>query len=224
MPKENVLFVLTSHDDLGGVRKTGFHVNEAAGMWAVFKDAGCEVSLASIQGGEPPQDRRRDSDVAREFLGDRRIRSQLRNTPSVTDVDPHSYAAVMYVGGHGAMWDFPDNRDVQRIGRSMFEDGRVVSAICHGPAALVNISLSDGSLLVAGTSLTCFTDEEEVAVDLADVVPFLLAETLTKRGASVVSAENFSANSVIHGRLVTGQNPTSAAATASRVVRVIRAD
>lgn len=213
-----VLFVLTSHEDLGGVRKTGFHVDETAGLWSVFASGGHEVRLASIAGGKPPQDRRRDSEVAQRFLGDPDIARQLLDTPAIVDVNPEDFDAVVFVGGHGAMWDFPGDSDITRIGRAIYERGGVVSAICHGPAALVDLRLSDGSRLIDGRAIASFTNSEEESVGLAGVVPFLLASALESGGAVHVPASDFAEHVVVDGRLVTGQNPASAAAVAKRVI------
>lgn len=221
MTARNVLFVLTSHEDLGDVRKTGFHVNEAASMWTVFTSAGCHVTLASVAGGKPPQDRRRDSEAAQAFLADDAIAAQLLATASVADIDLEGHDAVVYVGGHGAMWDFPGNDDVARVGAAMFERGGVVAAICHGPAALVDLTLSDGTHLVAGRKLAAFTNDEERAVELAHVVPFMLQDALVSRGAVHVPAPEFTEHVVVDGRLVTGQNPQSAVAIAKLVIATL---
>ncbi len=217
-----VLLVLTSHDDLGGVRSTGYYIDEAAEPWQVFTAAGHTVDLASVQGGVPPQDGRRPGDALQEeFLNDPRVAGALADTPALADVDGSHYDAVFYVGGHGTMWDFPSAPEVARIGREVYENGGVVAAVCHGPAALLNLTLSDGTHLVDGRRVTGFTNAEEQAVDLAEVVPFLLADELAARGATHVPAENFTENVVADGRLVTGQNPQSAAGVARRAVAVL---
>ena len=213
------LLVLTSNDDLGGVRTTGYYVSEAAEPWKVFVDAGYTVDLASIDGGVPPQDGRDDSDPTQHaFLTDPHIDAQLRDTTRLADIDPSDYDLVFFVGGHGTMWDFPTSPAVDRVGREVYQNGGVVAAVCHGPAALVNITLSDGQPLVAGKRVTGFTNDEEAAVGLTGVVPFLLADELTARGATHIAAPNFTENVVADGRLVTGQNPQSAAGVARAAV------
>lgn len=213
------LLVLTSNDDLGGVRKTGYYVSEAAEPWKVFVDAGYAVDLASIDGGVPPQDGRDDSDpTQRAFLTDPHIDAQLRDTARLADVDSSEYDVVYFVGGHGTMWDFPTSPAVDRVGREVYENGGVVAAVCHGPSALVNITLSDGQPLVAGKRVAGFTNDEEAAVGLTEIVPFLLADELTARGATHIAAANFTENVVADGRLVTGQNPQSAAGVARAAV------
>lgn len=221
MPSFNILFVFTSHDDLGGIRKTGFHVNETAGLWSEFVSAGHVVKLASVAGGIPPQDRRRDSEIAQRFLGDPEIARQLLNTPALVDINPDEFDAVVFVGGHGAMWDFPGNSDITRIGQAIYESGGVVSAICHGPAALVDLRLSSGAQLIEDRKVASFTNAEEEAVGLERVVPFLLADALEAGGEIHVQATDFTEHVVVHDRLVTGQNPNSAEAVANRVIEAL---
>lgn len=224
MSNKRVLLVLTSHDDLGGVRKTGYYVGEAAHPWRVFTDAGYEVDIASIAGGVPPEDGRDTTDeVQQAFLADPGVSAQLADTTKLDDVDPSRYDAIYLVGGHGTMWDFPDSGRLAEIGRSVYEAGGVVSAVCHGPSGLVNLKLSDGSLLIDGKTVTGFTDEEESAVKLTEVVPFLLAQKLEERGANHIAAAPWAEHVEIDGRLVTGQNPQSAAAVARGVIKVLDA-
>lgn len=221
---KKILLVLTSHDDLGGQRSTGYYINEAAHPWKVFTEAGYSVDFASVKGGVPPQDGRQEGDPGQEeFLGDPEVARQLADTPAVADVDASAYDAVLYVGGHGTMWDFPGSEGVSAIGRSIYENGGVVAAVCHGPAALVNLTLSDGTPLVNGKRVASFTNAEEEAVGLTGVVPFLLADELGSRGAIHVPADNFTENVVVDGRLITGQNPQSATSVAREVVAALSA-
>ncbi|QVQ51533.1 type 1 glutamine amidotransferase domain-containing protein [Spiractinospora alimapuensis] len=219
---KRVLLVLTSHDDLGGLRSTGFYVGEAADPWQVFIKAGHAVDLASIAGGAPPADGLDERNpVQAAFLADPHIAAQLADTPKLAAVDPSVYDAVYFVGGHGTMWDFPTEAAVNTVGRAIYENGGVVAAVCHGPAALVNITLSDGTPLVRGKRLASFTNDEEAAVGLTDTVPFLLADALAERGAVPVPAPNFTENVVTDGRLVTGQNPQSAAGVATATLAAL---
>ena len=219
---KKILIVVTSHDDLGGAGKTGFYVPEVAHPWHVFKQAGYQIDLVSPQGGEPPQDGVDLEDpIQRAFLDDAEVARKLANTRRPEEVNPADYAAILYAGGHGTMWDFPDNTDLANLARDIYESNGVVAAVCHGPAALVNITLSDGTYLVDGKQISVFTDEEEAAVGLTDVVPFLLQSALEERGAKNVGAPNFQAKVSVDGRLVTGQNPASAAPVAERIVAVL---
>lgn len=220
---QRVLFVLTSNDDLGGVRTTGFFVGEAAHPWRVLHDAGVHVDLASIAGGQPPMDGRDERDsVQNDFLADPSIREQLHNTPRLADIDPADYDAVLFVGGHGTMWDFPDDPDVARVGRDIYEAGGIVGAVCHGPAALVNMTLSDGTPLVAGKTVAAFSNEEEAAVRLTGTVPFLLQDALLERGARHIAGPAFTEHVEVSDRLVTGQNPKSAAKVGEEVLALLR--
>lgn len=222
--RKHVLLVLTSHDDLGGVRKTGYYVGEAAHPWKAFSDAGYQVDIASIGGGVPPEDGRDESDAVQQaFLADPSITAQLRDTPRLDDIDASAYDAVLFVGGHGTMWDFPSSPAVDRVGREIWEHGGVVSAVCHGPSALTNIRLSDGSLLISGKRVTGFTNGEEHEVGLNTVVPFLLAERLEATGATHIPAPNWSDHVEVDGRLITGQNPQSAASVGRAVVEQLSA-
>jgi putative intracellular protease/amidase len=219
----SVLFVITSNDRLGETGKeTGYYVPEAAHPWHEVTRAGFEVRLASIQGGTPPAIGYDPGDaVQSEFWNDPDIGRQLQNTPAVRDIDTTDLDAVLFVGGHGTMWDFPDDPDVQRIIREVYEQGGVVAAVCHGPAALVNARLSDGRYLVDGKTVAAFTTGEEVAVELQDTVPFLLAEELKRHGANHVEAPNFEVHVEVDGRLITGQNPASAGPVGSAIAQAL---
>lgn len=212
MSSKPVLFVLTSHATKGSTgQPTGFYLGEVTHPLAVLDAADIKVEFASIQGGEPPVDGLDLNDATNaRYWGDERFRAAIRTTKRLADVSCADYAALFYAGGHGAVWDFPDNAAVQRVTREVYEAGGIVAAVCHGPAALVNVKLSDGRHLVDGKRVTGFTDSEEHAVGLAQVVPFLLATTLKQRGALHESAADWQAHVVVDGRLVTGQNPQSA--------------
>jgi len=217
---KRALLVLTSHDDLGATgRKTGFYVSEAAHPWALFRAAGYEVDLVSVAGGKPPADGYDpEDDVQRRFTEE--LATDLLNTPRPEDVDPDHYDVIFFAGGHGTMWDFPGDAGLVRLARGIYERGGVVAAVCHGPAALTELTLSDGSYLVAGKELTGFTNSEEAAVGLTEVVPFLLADRLSERGARHVGGPDFQPHVVVDGRLVTGQNPASAAGVAEAIIRL----
>ncbi|KIF02131.1 dihydroxyacetone kinase [Streptomyces sp. RSD-27] len=226
MPRTNkILIALTSHDRLGDTgRSTGYYLPEAAHPWKVFTDAGYQVDLVSVRGGQPPVDGADTSDpVQRAFLDDPDIAAQLAATPRPSDVDAAGYDAILYAGGHGTMWDFPDDQALSGLARDIYEAGGVVAAVCHGPAGLVNITLSDGTYLVDGKNLAAFTNAEEAAAGLTDVVPFLLQTALEERGAKHTGADDFQVHVVVDGRLVTGQNPASATGVGEAVVKVLAA-
>ncbi len=218
-----VLIVLTSHGMKGDTgQPTGFYLSEVTHPLAVFEQAGLKVEFASVRGGEPPVDGLNlDDPVNARYWNDEAFRSAIRDTPSVDTIDTARYSAVLYAGGHGTVWDFPDSVGVQRIGREIYEAGGVVGAVCHGPSALVNLKLSNGRYLVEDKQVAAFTDEEERAVKLENVVPFLLASTLQKRGADHRAASNWQSQVVTDGRLVTGQNPQSAHGVGEEMTRLI---
>ncbi|HEV7321301.1 MAG TPA: type 1 glutamine amidotransferase domain-containing protein [Ensifer sp.] len=211
--RKPVLFVLTSHGTKGdGGQPTGFYLGEVTHPLAVLEAAGIAVEFASTKGGEPPVDGLDLTDATNaRYWSDAAFRAAIGSTAKLDDVDPARYAAVFFAGGHGAMWDMPQSAEVDRVTRSVFEAGGAVAAVCHGPAALVNVKLSDGRYLVSGRNVSAFTDSEERAVGLDETVPFLLASTLVERGATHHPAPDWTAKVVVDGRLITGQNPQSAA-------------
>ena len=217
-----VLIALTSHEELGNTgRKTGFYVPEAAHPYRVFKAAGYDVDFVSVEGGEPPRDgvKPEDKEIAK-FLVDRS--RELANTRTPAQVRAGEYDAILFAGGHGTMWDFPDNRELAVLAADIYDRGGVVAAVCHGPAALVNLKTGDGRYLVDGKQVSAFTNEEETAVGLIDEVPFPLESKLIERGAKFTKTENFAEHAVADRRLVTGQNPASATKVATLVVEQLK--
>jgi putative intracellular protease/amidase len=156
------------------------------------------------------------------FLDNPEKMVQVENTLHPAQVDSSQYDAIFYAGGHGTMWDFPQTPDLDRIAAAIYEQGGIVSAVCHGPAGLLNIQLSDGAYLVAGKAVASFTNEEEAAVGLTEVVPFLLESKLIERGATVEKAPNFQSKVVVSDRVVTGQNPASAPGVAEAIVALLK--
>jgi len=218
MSGRKILFVLTGHDRLGpagdnSADKTGFHLAEAAKPWAVLSDAGFTIDLFTPSGGAAPIDpssKAMDDEDNERFLADERVSAQIVDARPLYEADLGDYEAIYFPGGHGTMWDLPENEVVQHAIRTMYEDGKVVAAVCHGPAAFVNVRLSDGKWFVDGRTLSAFTDAEEKSVDKDDVMPFLLAGKLKERGATMNRADKFKKSVSIDGRIVTGQNPASA--------------
>lgn len=220
-PKRAVL-VLTSHDTLGDTgRSTGAYASEVAEAWKVFRTAGYEVDLVSVKGGSPPLEAVNEQDpVQREFFLDARMGAQLKNTGRPADVDATGCDILFVAGGHGAVWDLPYDKDLIALVRDVFDGGRVVASVCHGPAALIDVVLADGRHLVRARRLTAFSNAEEKAVGMTRVVPFSLADTLVERGARYESAGAFLPHVVVDGNLVTGQNPASATGVARSAVEV----
>lgn len=224
-PNKAILIVLTSHGELGDTgRPTGFYLPEAAHPWRIFQDAGYRVDLVSPKGARPPIDGHDEGDaVQQEFLADEEMSAKLANTKTPEQVDAAEYDAIFYAGGHGTMWDFPDNAELAALARSVYEQGGVVAALCHGPAGLLNVTLSDGTPLVAGRTVAAFTNAEEAAAGLTDVVPFALQTALERLGATHTGSANFTPHVVTDGHVVTGQNPASATDTAKAVVAALHA-
>lgn len=218
-----ILFVLTSHGDLGETgRRTGYYLPEIAHPWAVFRRYGFQMDAVSPGGGRPPMDGVDRTDALQAaFLDDPAAMALVAHTLRPEMVDPAIYAAIFFVGGHGTMWDFPDDARLARLTAAVYQRGGVVAAVCHGPSGLVNVRLADGRYLVADREVAAFTDDEERAVGLSDTVPFLLASKLVERGARHTAAPNFAPHVVVDGRLATGQNPASATALAEAVSEVL---
>lgn len=211
----NILMVLTSHDRLGDTgKKTGFWLEEFAAPYYVFKDAGANITLASPQGGQPPVDPKSDepdgqTEATRRFKADRAAQKALASTTRLADVSPDGYDAVFYPGGHGPLWDLAQDTDSLRLIETMHAAGKPVAAVCHGPGVLCHAKAQDGSPLVAGKSVTGFTNTEEEAVQLTKVVPFLVEDELKKQGARYSKAPDWQPYVLTDGNLITGQNPAS---------------
>lgn len=224
-----ILFVLTSHTDLGDTgNNTGFFFEEMATPYYILTDAGHEVTLASIAGGKPEADPasldddpdKRPADVQR-FMKDAGAMAMLGSTKPVADVCASDFDAVFLPGGHGAMWDFPGNAALAKVIGDTYDAGGVVGAVCHGPAGLVDAKRADGQPLVSGLTVNGFTDSEENTMGLSEAVPFLLESRLRELGGKFEGGGDFTEKAVRDGRLVTGQNPMSSAATARLLLETL---
>lgn len=222
---KRILMAVTSHDKKGNTGEpTGAFVPEMAHPRAVFTQAGYTVELASTRGGPVPLDGvDRNDPVVVAFLDDPQVQKELRDSPASSSVDAARYDAIFFAGGHGAMWDFPDAQDFANAATRIYEAGGVVGAVCHGPAALVGVKLDSGELLVKGKRVSAFTNEEERAVKLDQVVPFLLESRLVELGAVHEAAPLWQEKVVTSDRLVTGQNPASAGGVAKAMVALLDA-
>ena len=219
---KKILFVLTSHDRKGD-QPSGYYLSETTHPHKVLSSAGYAIEFVSPKGGNAPVDGFDLSDpINAAFWNNPTLRHAVEHTMKPSDVNADDYVAIFYAGGHATMWDFPDNAELARIAARIYDRGGVVSAVCHGPAGLVNIKLANGSYLVAGKDVAGFTNDEERAVGLENIVPFLLADKLTQRGARHHGAPNFTPQVVVSERLVTGQNPQSATGVAEAMVKVLR--
>ena len=223
-----ILMVLTSHDQLGDTgHKTGFWLEEFATPYYVFRDADADITLASPDGGQPPLDPKSDevdfqTEATQRFKGDTDAQAELANTHKLADLSPDDYDAVFYPGGHGPLWDLAEDRHSIALIELMYASGKPVAAVCHAPAVFKHTKAADGSQLVAGKSLTGFSNSEEAAVQLTDVVPFLLEDELTASGANYSSADDWQPYAVTDGNLITGQNPASSGLVAKAVLERLK--
>lgn len=223
-----ILIVLTSHDQLGNTgKKTGFWLEEFAAPYYVLKDAGAAITLASPKGGQPPLDPKSDlpeslTELTRRLGKDKAAQAELANTKKLSDVSADDFDAVFYPGGHGPMWDMPDNRTSIALIEAFVKAGKPVGAVCHAPAALVNVRGKDGEYLVKSKRVTGFTNAEEEAVGLSKVVPFLLEDRLKERGGVYSKGAEWAPYVQVDGKLVTGQNPASSGLVAEALLKLLR--
>lgn len=222
--EKKILFVVTSHNKKGNTgQPTGYYLGEVAHPWEVLHNAGYEIDFVSPKGGKAPVDGFNLEDpINKKFWEDPAYRYKIEHTLQPDAIDPSKYAAIFYAGGHGAMWDFADNRELADISRKIYEAGGIVSAVCHGPAGLVNIRLSNGKYLVDGKKINAFTNEEEAAVKLDNVVPFPLETTLIARGAIFEKSGLWQKHVVRDQRVITGQNPASAQGVGEAVLAALQ--
>jgi len=210
-----ILIVLTSHDKLGDTGdKTGFWLEEFAAPYYVFKDAGAKITLASPLGGQPPLDPKSDAadsqtDATRRFGADAAAQAELSGTLKLADVSADDFDAVFYPGGHGPMWDLAEDRTSIALIEAMFSANKPVAAVCHAPAVLRHPETADGVSVVQGKAVTCFSNTEEAAVALTEVVPFSLEDMLKQHGGQYTKMDDWQAHVVTDGLLITGQNPAS---------------
>lgn len=210
--KEKILFVVTSHDTKGSTgEKTGYYLGEVSHPWKVLTEAGYEIDFVSPKGGNPPVDGFDLTDPDNKaFWEDKVYHEKITHSMKPSEVKAADYKAIFYAGGHGAMWDLPDNGGISKIATQIYEKNGVVAAVCHGPAGLVNLQLTDGSYLISGKKVNGFSNEEEEAVKLTNVVPFLLEDQLKARGGVYEKSGPWKEHVTVDGRLITGQNPQSA--------------
>jgi putative intracellular protease/amidase len=223
----NILMVLTSHDQLGSSgEKTGFWLEEFAAPYYVFKDAGANITLASPRGGEPPQDPKSDgpdfqTEATERFRNDPEAQQQLANTRKLQDVSANDFDAIFYPGGHGPLWDLANDRNSITLIENFAQAGKPVGAVCHAPAVLKDAKNSDGTPLVKGKQVTGFSNSEEAAVGLTEVVPFLLEDALKENGGHYSKAADWQGYVTTDGNLVTGQNPASSESAARAVLSLL---
>jgi putative intracellular protease/amidase len=221
---KNVLFIVTSAAKIGTDQvDCGYEFSEVADPYLEFVKAGYTVDFASIDGGTPPESGYDESSANSKAFRDGAGFKRLNFSHKLSEVDTDAYDAVFFPGGLGPMVDMLDNELVKQTIAKVFESGRIVSAVCHGPVALLHVKLSDGTYLLAGRKSTSFTKQEEEAKQhiVPNVIPFLLDNALVQEGAVFSHAGPFESHVVRGGRLITGQNPASAADVARAVIEAL---
>jgi putative intracellular protease/amidase len=223
-----ILMVLTSHDQLGTTgRPTGFWLEEFAAPYFVFRDAGVQLTLASPKGGQPPIDPKSDlpenqTDAMARFKQDGAAQQALSRTVKLADMQSKDFDSIFYVGGHGPMWDLAESADSIALLESFYNSGKPIALVCHSPGVLRHVSYK-GAPLVKGKRVTGFTNGEEEAVKLTQVVPFLVEDELMRLGAIFEKVANWQPFHVVDGRLITGQNPASSTGAAEALVSYLSA-
>lgn len=219
-----ILMILTSHDELGDTgEKTGFWLEEFAAPYYVFKDAGADITLASPAGGQPPLDPKSDAPDAqtgatKRFKDDTDSQKALATTHKLAEVTPTRFDAVFYPGGHGPMWDLAESKVSIALIEAAIAAGKPVATVCHSPSVLRHVKGPDGAPLVKGKKVTGFSNSEEKAVGLTDVVPFLLEDMLAEQGGIYSKGEDWASYVLEDGLLITGQNPASSEEAAKKLL------
>jgi putative intracellular protease/amidase len=222
-----ILMVLTSHDQLGDTgKKTGFWLEEFAAPYYAFLDAGAKLTLASPKGGQPPLDPKSDepdaqTEATERFRKDTAAQAALASTIKLSAAQASDYDAVFYPGGHGPLWDLAEDKDSIALIETMYAAGKPVSAVCHAPGVLRHVRGADGAPLVKGKKVTGFSDSEEAAVQLTDIVPFLVEAELKRLGGNYSKLADWQSYAVADSNLVTGQNPASSVAVAQQVLKLL---
>ncbi|WP_109435984.1 type 1 glutamine amidotransferase domain-containing protein [Aquimarina sp. AU119] len=212
---KNVLFVLTSHEDLGNTgHKTGFWIEEFATPYYLLKDKGVKITITSPKGGQPPIDPKSassdfETESTKRFASDKETQEILAKTVQLETVNHSDFDAVFYPGGHGPLWDLAEDKNSIALIESFYTSNKPVAAVCHAPAVFKHTKNTDGSSLVNGKKVTGFTNSEEEAVQLTSIVPFLVEDMLQKNGGIYSKGQDWTPYAVEDGQLITGQNPAS---------------
>ncbi|MHA7060090.1 type 1 glutamine amidotransferase domain-containing protein [Aquimarina sp. M1] len=221
---KKVLFVLTSHSELGNTgEKTGFWIEEFASPYYYLKDNGVEITIASPKGGQPPIDPKSElpdfqTPSTRRFNKDQETQAVLSSTIKLADVDTNDYDAVFYPGGHGPLWDLSEDKNSIALIEAFYNQNKPIGAVCHAPAIFKNTKTTNGEPLVKGKNVTGFSNTEEEAVQLSDVVPFLVEDMLTENGGNYSKGTDWSSYVIEDGLLITGQNPASSELVAEKLL------
>ncbi|MGX5698491.1 type 1 glutamine amidotransferase domain-containing protein [Acinetobacter kookii] len=224
----NILMVLTSHDTLGTTgKKTGFWLEELAAPYYTFVDAGAEVTLASPKGGQPPLDPKSNekdaqTETTRRFEADSSAMQALANTRKLSEISIADFDAVFYPGGHGPLWDLAEDQTSISLIEQTLQANKPLALVCHAPGVLRHVKCTDDQPIVKGKSVTGFSNTEEAAVGLTEIVPFLVEDMLRENGGHYYKAEDWQVHVQQDGLLITGQNPASSAATAEALLKLLQ--
>lgn len=225
---KKVLFVLPSHDKLGDTgQKTGYWLEEFASPYYEFVDNGFDVVIVSPKGGKPPVDPKsiqpeNQSESTKRLQNDLVVKQKLENTLILNEVSAGEYDTLFLPGGHGPMWDLSQDKDLKQIVESFYNNKKIISAVCHGPAGLLQATDNNGNSILKDKRVTGFTNDEEHIVELDKTVPFLLEDKMKELGGNFEKTENFKPFIVSDGQIITGQNPASSLLAARRVVEVLK--
>lgn len=214
---KRVLMVVTNHTTITDDHKTGLWLEEFAVPYLAFKEKGYDVKVTSINGGEVAL----DPNSIEEKPEWKKAEAELKNTERLSREHAQDFDAIFLPGGHGTMFDFPDSETLQYVLQQFAEENKVIGAVCHGPAGLVNATYKDGTPIVKGKKITSFTDDEEREMELDRHMPFLLESKLREKGGNFVGAEKWTDHSVRDGNFITGQNPQSSKSTAEKVIEAL---
>ena len=223
-----ILFVLTSHSELGNTgQKTGFWIEEFAAPYYILKDAGAEITLASPKGGQPPIDPssakpENQTESTRRYDDDQNLQQLLAGTQVLSEVKADDFDAIFYPGGHGPLWDLTNDASSISLIEKFWASKKPVAAVCHAPSVLLNAKDENGDALLKGKNVTGFTNTEEEAVQLTDVVPFLLEDELKNKGGHYSKKEDWASYVVKDGMLITGQNPASSGEAAKQLLEILK--
>ena len=224
-----ILIVLTSHSNLGDTNeKTGFWIEEFATPYYIFKEAGAAITIASPLGGQPPIDPKSDTaenqtEATTRYKKDKELLKIMGNTERLEDVKAKDFDAVFYPGGHGPLWDLATDKNSIQLLEDFWDAKKPIAAVCHAPAALLNVKDEEGTYLVHGKKVTGFSNSEEKAVQLDKIVPFLLEDELKSKGGTYSKKEDWESYTVQDGLLITGQNPASSGAVAEQILATLKA-
>jgi putative intracellular protease/amidase len=225
-----ILILTTSHDKMGDTgHATGSWVEEVAAPYYILADAGVDVTIASIAGGKVPFDPNSEkpdavkAEAAQRFLKDAAVQAVLQTTPALKNLNPAEFDGIFLPGGHGVVWDLPQSEILASWLQNYDSAGKIIAAVCHGPAGLTGATRADGKPLVAGRKVTGFTNAEEEAVGLSKVVPFLLESKLRELGGVFESGGDWQPHAVQDGHLITGQNPMSSELVGEKILAALAA-